>query len=106
MANAAPSAAAPTPVMDVVAPPVEKTDKKDEPTGEIDPVDQLAAEDQKARQAEATAKVATEPAKQKPAHQHTAAAHSSGVGMAITATVIIVLALATLATYAYLQTNK
>lgn len=96
------SAAAPAPVMDVVAPPVEK--KVETPT-EADPVDQLAAADKKSRQALDHDKT-DRPAKQKQPTKQAETTHHSGIGLAITATVIIVLALAMLATYAYIQTNK
>lgn len=107
MTEAASTSTAPTPVMDVVAPPVEK---KTDASEEADPLDKLAADDQKTQQilaskpaGKATASKKDQAAK-KPKHEVTA--HSSGVGLAITATVIIVLGLAALATYAYLQTNK
>jgi hypothetical protein len=90
--------------MDVVAPPAEKAEKQVAPREtKADPLDKLVADDQKSQQAAArdkdTHKVDTHPAAKaaKPTH--------SGVGLAITATVIIVLGLAALATYAYLQTN-
>lgn len=97
-------AESPAPVMDVVAPPAEKTAKEDKADDHIDPLDQLAAEDQKTRQA-------TEHKTEKPSapeHHSTAKhtdTHGSSVGLAIMATVIIVLGLAALATYAYLQTS-
>lgn len=107
MAEAIIPAGVQTPVMDVVAPP--KNEKKDEAADEIDPVDALAAADQRSRHAmeeyktdekagkpDKSAERAAKP-KQVPSH---------GVGLAITATVIIVFGLAILAVYAYMQTNK
>lgn len=87
-------------VMDVARPatanPISAT-----PKPEVDPLDQLVAEDQ-AEQAVAKkhAQTTAKPAPKKPK----ASPASSGVGLAITATVIIVLGLAALATYAYLKT--
>ena len=105
------SPTAPTPVMDVVAPPVEK--KADAPASEADPLDKLVAAAQKEQQDQQEQKGQQAPiiTHNKPAkHQQAAVKHDdqthSGVGAAITATVIIVLALAALATYAYIQTNK
>jgi hypothetical protein len=116
MAEAIVPAGAPTPVMDVVAPPAEKETKPSAPA-EVDPVDALAAADQRTQQAATdhttdhvdhkTDHKAANPAK--PA-QHAPAKPKedtgNGVGMAIVATVIIVFGLAILAVYAYIQTNK
>ena len=88
-----------TAMIDVVAPPPVET--TDDPATEIDPVDKLAAEDKASQQAAAKKpdkKSSTKPPKPKKT--------SSGVGMAIAATVLIVFGLAGLATYAYLQTAK
>lgn len=105
MAEAAQTPTAPTPVMDVVAPPVEK--KPETAVGETDPLDKLVAEAQREQQPAAGHSAEKH---HKPAQQQAPAKHNEqgqhGVGAAITATVIIVLALAALATYAYVQTNK
>lgn len=87
--------------MDVVTPPPAEHEKPQD-DHEIDPLDKLAAEDQ-ADQA-AAKKTETKPEAKPPKPKHIAS--SSGVGLAITATIIIVLGLAVLATYAYLQTAK
>ena len=108
MPDTATSTAAPAPVMDVVAPPPEKTDKKPDPAEpEADPVDELAAQDQR-EQAAQHAEAEKAKTKEVAPHQqaHSKPAERSGVGLAISATVVIVLGLAILATYAYIQTNK
>jgi hypothetical protein len=108
MAEAASSPTAPTPVMDVVAPPIDK--KPEAPAAQADPLDKLVADDQREQQTTATHHVdkhdksAKHPQSAAPA-RHNEQTHG-GVGAAITATVVIVLALAALATYAYIQTNK
>jgi hypothetical protein len=108
MAEAIVPAGTPMPVMDVVAPPVEKEDKHEAAGAEADPVDALAAADQQAQQTQGNHRADDKPAK----HAVPAAAKThhdtagSGVGLAITATVIIVFGLAILAVYAYIQTNK
>jgi hypothetical protein len=105
MAEAIIPVGAATPVMDVVAPP--KTDKQEEPAGEIDPVDALAAADQRSQQyAAADHKADEKTAKHAEHATKPKQAASSGVGLAIAATVIIVFGLAILAVYAYIQTNK
>jgi hypothetical protein len=81
--------------MDVVAPPAEQPDKP----SAADPFEQLVAEDQ----ASHVVPPAATPKATKPA---TAKAPRAGVGLAISATVVIVLGLAALATYAYLQTAQ
>jgi hypothetical protein len=91
--------------MDVVAPPAEKAEKQEAvQETQTDPLDKLAADDQKSQQAAAHDKDARKTEK----HPVAKAAEPShnGVGLAITATVIIVLSLAALATYAYIQTSK
>jgi hypothetical protein len=86
--------------MDVVAaPPAEQKPAKAEPADD-DPIDKLAAQDQ-AEQAAQKSEKKTEPKPSKPK----VTAHP-GTNIAIVATVIIVLGLAALATYAYLQTAK
>lgn len=103
------------PVMDVVAPPADN-DKKNETSVPAhvespeapDPLDKLAAEDRRDQQARAKESA---PPSDRPSHHAKTArqkdkSHASGVGMAVTATVIIVLGLAALATYAYIQTNS
>jgi hypothetical protein len=108
MAEAIVPAGVPTPVMDVVAPP--KNEQPEEPAGEVDPVDALAAADQRLQQHSAADHKVDEKAGKPDKHaEHPAKpkqAGSHGVGMAITATVIIVFGLAILAVYAYVQTNK
>ncbi|HVV25619.1 MAG TPA: hypothetical protein VHC21_01115 [Candidatus Saccharimonadales bacterium] len=113
MADAIVPAGAPTPVMDVVAPPAEKEEKSETRPAEaaVDPVDALAAADQKSQQAAASHKPAAKNSKLARAAERAPAkppesAGGNGVGLAITATVIIVFGLAILAVYAYLQTNK
>jgi hypothetical protein len=105
------STAAPTPVMDVVAPPIDKSEQRDQPVEQQpDPLEQLVADDRKSQQALTVAegKPAEKTAKSTPknhAAKHTETTHAKGVGLAIAATVLIVFGLAGLATYAYLQTN-
>jgi hypothetical protein len=94
------TATAPAPVMDVVAPPAEK--KADTPNA-ADPVDQLAAADHKSQQASSQDHAEKSAQKAQPTKRAESTRH--GVGLAIAATVIIILGLAALATYAYLQTN-
>lgn len=108
------STATAPPVMDVVAPPAENDKKSDIPTADHtepaeaqDPLDKLAAQDQREQQTRTEEKVRQT---EKPTHHvQTAkpkeASKATGVGLAITATTIIVLGLAALATYAYMQTN-
>lgn len=118
MAEAIVPAGAPTPVMDVVAPPVEKGKEvarqapaTGDPAPEADPVDALAAADKRSQDADTDHKTDGKPAhlSAKPT-AHTPAkpkeTAGSGIGLAITATVIIVFGLAILAVYAYIQTNK
>lgn len=108
MTQPASTLTAPGPVMDVVAPPVEKAEKQEAVSEtQTDPLDKLVADDQKSQQAAAHDKAihAAKPAEKQRAAKSTKAT-SPGVGLAITATVIIVLGLAALATYAYIQTNK
>ncbi len=114
MTQTASIANGPAPVMDVVAPPVEKAEVKESPTpatqtqdSNVDPVDQLAADDQKSQLslAEGQSKHAAQPQQKKAPVKSQDTTHTGGVTLAITATVIIVLSLAALATYAYLQTN-
>lgn len=115
MVEAIVPAGAPTPVMDVVAPPAEKTAKHEAPAdrpAETDPIDALAVADQKSQQGFAVHKPhekSAQPAKRgehAPAKSAEDAGGNNGVGMAIAATVIIVFGLAILAVYAYIQTNK
>ncbi|HEX7633346.1 MAG TPA: hypothetical protein VF401_03400 [Candidatus Saccharimonadales bacterium] len=80
--------AAPSPVMDVVAPPPASPPAEPSASPAVAPVEPK-------KQAKPA------PAPTKPPRQP-----SNGVGMAIFATVVIVLGLAALATYAYLQTAK
>lgn len=82
-----PQTKSPSPVIDVVAPPAQNAPLREPPA---EPKEQTAPPDPKT------------PAKAK---QEPAAAPKSGVGLAIFATVFIVLALASLATYAYLKQN-
>jgi len=131
MAEAIVPAGAPTPVMDVVAPPPEKEAGREAstagvstgdpagaavqaPAAEIDPVDALAAADKRAQQADTDHKSDGKPVKnahpsaKPPAHAPAKPKETagSGVGLAITATVIVIFGLAILAVYAYVQTNK
>lgn len=113
MTEIAASPTASPPVMDVVAPPVEKVEKMERKAEAIatataaDPFDKMVADAQKEQKtASAPAAIHDKPAKHQPAAKNSGQAQSSGVGAAITATVIIVLALAAMATYAYIQTNK
>jgi len=88
------------PVMDVVAaPPADQKPAKTESVDD-DPIDKLAAQDQ-AEQAAQKSEKKTDSKPSKPK----VSAHP-GADTAIAATVIIVLGLAALATYAYLQTVK
>lgn len=96
--EASPSTVA-NPVMDVVAPPpAEITDNAEQTSLSPDPVDKLVAEDKEVQKA-----LEKKPVTKKPATKQTS---STGVGLAIFATIVIVLSLAALATYAYLQTAK
>jgi hypothetical protein len=89
------------PVMDVVSPPPNEDASEPKQAPEADPVDKLAADDQAEQ---ATKKIEKQPATKPAAPKHTG--DHPGVGLAIVATVIIVLGLAVLATYAYLQTTR
>lgn len=91
--------AAASSVMDVVAPP--PADADDE-AKETDPLDKLAAEDIAAQKAIAK-KADKQPAPKSPTKPKPP---GNDVRLAIIATVIIVIGLAALATYAYLQTSK
>lgn len=108
MPETATLASSPAPVMDVVAPPVEKSERQEAVADAVDPLDQLVAEDQQSQQKTETAPDTAEP---KPASKATPKQHAdshggSGIGMAITATVVIIFGLAFLATFAYIQTNR
>lgn len=94
------AANAANPVMDVVAPPPAEAgeNKQDK---EADPVDKLAAE----ARAEIQASAKQEKPKGPPLPPRQKQPHD-GTGIAIIATVIIVLGLAALATFAYTQTAK
>jgi len=90
------------PVMDVVAPPPAATageDKPHQPPQEDKP--HATTDEQPATQSDPDKPVAP-PEPQKPV---TPKPPHTGVGLAITATVIIVLGLAALAVYAYLKTK-
>ncbi|MGC1177378.1 MAG: hypothetical protein WA843_04885 [Candidatus Saccharimonadales bacterium] len=90
-----PKAPAPAPVMDVVPPPIEKpADQANSSPVPDTPVKQKDAKHAAKAAKKAAAKQPTLP--KQPGH---------GVGLAIFATVIIILGLAALATYAYLKTN-
>ena len=85
----------PTPVMDVVAaPPPESPRSPETPDTPPKPAEPDKTHDK-------PPKPAPPPKPPKPPKQP-----GSGVGLAITATMIIVLGLAALATYAYIQTHK
>lgn len=109
------STATAPPVMDVVAPPSDNDRKNEtppplptEPTETQDPLDRLVAEDQREQQAhtEEKTKPHEKPARHAQSAQPKDTPRAASISMAITATVIIVLGLAALATYAYMQTNS
>ena len=93
--------AAANPVMDVVAPPPPAETGENKQDKEADPVDKLAAE----ARAEIQASAKQEKPKGPPLPPRHKQSHD-GTGVAVIATVIIVLGLAALATYAYIQTAK
>jgi len=84
-----------TPVMDIMPPPIAATEGRPYNTP-LDQVSEMSADDQPADPANARTSVPKPAATKQP---------GSGVGLAITATVLIVLGLAVLATYAYLKTT-
>lgn len=95
-----PRAANNNPVMDVVSPPAgERSVSTD---SEVDPLDKLAAEDKAEQQVQAKHEAA-KPAKP-PKAAKSKQPPQNGVRLAITGTVLIVLGLAAMATFAYLQT--
>jgi hypothetical protein len=101
--EAKPAPAAPTnQVMDVVAPPPVETETAEgnQPAG-------ASAGDKQTEVGQPSDAVAQEVADQKEiSSQKAPKPPKNGVGLAIVATVLIVLGLAALATYAYLQTAK
>ncbi len=85
-----------TPVMDVSAPPAH-------PKPASSPLAQAPPETKEKAKADTDLKADTDSKKKATVQGKTPETNSSGVGMAIFATVVIVLALAGLATYAYLK---
>jgi uncharacterized protein HemX len=92
-----------TPVMDVVAPPPQASAPESPPTSEIDPVE--AAFDEPAPQTEPATDKSDKPETPKPA---TTTVKKSGgnSSAAVTLAVIVMIVLAGLATFAYIQQNK
>ena len=90
------------PVMDVVSPPAEKFDKPLPENKSVDPLDELVAE-AKAEQAKKPDKPSSKSLQKA---QKKTGDINGNTRLAIAATIIIVLGLSALATYAYLQTSR